>query len=143
MKGIAMEAAVTIALLDAAGDVLLVRDLGHTDPQWKFPGGHVKPEETPAVAVIRETKEESGVSVSENLLQVLDTELRPSREGGTHKHIFFGATLPGTFKERGLKDYGASGEETRIVSLHKLDSLLEFEPHRALLKKLHNQAFYA
>ena len=47
---------------DAQSRVLLVRQTA--DGRWSTPGGVLEPEETPATAVVREVKEETGLDVS-------------------------------------------------------------------------------
>jgi 8-oxo-dGTP diphosphatase len=57
----AKEAAAT-AILDGEGRLLLVRE-GYDRHRYTFPGGALEPGESPLDAVIRETREETGVTV--------------------------------------------------------------------------------
>ncbi len=59
-----------VALIDADGRVLLARR-PEGKPMaglWEFPGGKVKPSETPEAALVRELKEELAIDVSPSCL---------------------------------------------------------------------------
>jgi 8-oxo-dGTP diphosphatase len=59
-------AVVCVALVDVDGRVLLARR-PEGKPMaglWEFPGGKIKPGETPELALIRELKEELGIDVA-------------------------------------------------------------------------------
>jgi 8-oxo-dGTP diphosphatase len=62
-----------VALVDADGRVLLARrpEGKHMAGLWEFPGGKVHEGETPEHALIRELKEELGISVAESCLAPL------------------------------------------------------------------------
>ncbi len=62
-----------VAMVDADGRVLLARRPAGKPMAglWEFPGGKVKPEETPERALIRELAEELGVDVAESCLAPL------------------------------------------------------------------------
>ena len=61
------------ALVDADGRVLLAkRPEGRPlAGLWEFPGGKVKPDETPEAALVRELREELGIEVAEKCLAPL------------------------------------------------------------------------
>jgi ADP-ribose pyrophosphatase YjhB (NUDIX family) len=51
------------AIFNTAGEVLLVR-LSYDQGQWTMPGGNIDPGESPAEAVVREVREETGLQVT-------------------------------------------------------------------------------
>ena len=61
---------VAAALVDIDGRVLLTRRPKgkHLEYLWEFPGGKIEQGETPKEAVIRELKEELGISTEESCL---------------------------------------------------------------------------
>jgi mutator protein MutT len=62
--------AVTAVIRNAHGEVLLLKR--RDDGKWDTPGGHIDPDETPAIAVERETLEETGLVVrATNLIGVI------------------------------------------------------------------------
>jgi 8-oxo-dGTP pyrophosphatase MutT (NUDIX family) len=70
-------ASVSVLPVDEAGRVLLVRHAGHGD-EWGVLGGAVDVGESPAVAAVREAREEIGVSVQ--LVRLLDVLGGPDYE---------------------------------------------------------------
>jgi len=70
-----------LLLSDAAGRVLLVEPT--YKPRWEIPGGAVEADEPPYAAVVREIKEELGLSVRPGRLLVTDwVPPRPDRTEG-------------------------------------------------------------
>jgi len=61
---------VAVALIDADGRLLVQqRPVGKAMAGlWEFPGGKVEPEETPEAALVRELREELGISVEQACL---------------------------------------------------------------------------
>ena len=67
-----------IVLTDGEKFLMLKNDYG-----WDLPGGHIKVDEDPAVALKREVEEETGLKISD-----------PKKIGG-HKHFtFFKSSIP-------------------------------------------------
>ena len=62
-----------IALVDADGRVLIAERPAGKDMAglWEFPGGKVRPDETPEAALIRELREELAIDVEESCLAPL------------------------------------------------------------------------
>lgn len=73
MAGIKLTLVVACALVDADGRVLLAqRPPGKAlAGLWEFPGGKVEPGEGPEATLIRELKEEIGITVKESCLAPL------------------------------------------------------------------------
>lgn len=77
-------------ILDDEGRVLLVRRAD--DGLWAMPGGWVEPGETPELAVVRETLEETGLVVSARRL------LHTARRAGSVHHIYDCVVLGGELR---------------------------------------------
>jgi len=58
-----MRRAARLLVLNEAGEVLLVHTIKKGRNRWEFPGGKVDEGETPREAAIRETFEETGVTI--------------------------------------------------------------------------------
>lgn len=64
---------VAVALTDAQGRVLIAQrpsDKEHAG-LWEFPGGKIEPEESPEAALVRELREELGITVARQDLEPL------------------------------------------------------------------------
>ena len=61
---------VSVALIDVDGRILLAQrpEGREMSGLWEFPGGKVKEDETPEVALVRELKEELGIDIAESCL---------------------------------------------------------------------------
>ncbi|CCH32532.1 NUDIX hydrolase [Actinosynnema sp. NPDC047251] len=118
------------AVFDPGGRVLLVRE--RSDGRWTLPGGWCDVLESPAEAVAREVREESGLTVRvAKLVAVLDRERqghRPRFPYHVHK-LFF------------LCDEESRGEpdptEISAVDWFALDALPELSTSRVLEPQLH------
>ena len=64
-KNLTLIPVVALALIDASGRVLLQqrRHGGVHGGLWEFPGGKIKPAETPEMALVREIDEELGIAI--------------------------------------------------------------------------------
>ena len=68
---------VTVLPADSAGRIMLVRHAGHDDG-WGTLGGAIEPGESPAVAAVREAREEIGADIE--LIRLLDVLGGPDYE---------------------------------------------------------------
>lgn len=68
-------------IVNGAGEILLIRRAD--DGCWAMPGGWVEPSETPADAAVRETEEETGLTVS--VVGLVHTARRPHSTHHTYR----------------------------------------------------------
>ena len=74
------------AIFDAEGRILLMKRAGNG--KWGLPGGLVEADESPREAAIRETKEETGLTV-EPAEEVLTKYREPGEDDLAHRHVHF------------------------------------------------------
>ncbi|MDT0328176.1 NUDIX hydrolase [Nocardiopsis lambiniae] len=113
---------VTAVVLDADDNVLLHRRAD--DGRWATPGGILEPGEQPAVAVVREAREETGLIVEvERLVSVLgqDPYVYPNGDRVQFLDLAFRCRPVG-----GAPD--ASGDETLEVRWFAPDALPDMSP---------------
>lgn len=83
-----MKDAVKLIVYDAHGDVLVLRR-SNTHPYWPlnadFPGGDIDPGETAVQAAVRELHEETGLVVSHDQLELIESW---SNHYGTQHHLY-------------------------------------------------------
>ena len=126
--------AVTVAVIGCEG-ILQVLNPKRDDAVWKFPGGKVEFNETPEVAAVRETFEETGVRIKETDLVFLDEEERYSTV--LHRNYFFAVRIESTFRSHGLRAVGpVTGEQTRVISQNTPLCDLELSTQHKVLMRL-------
>lgn len=90
-------AASVIVLRDAPLEVLLLRrseKSSFVPNAWVFPGGAIEPDETPAAAAARETREEAGLSLDPHELVLTSRWITPEGIPKRFDTWFFLATVP-------------------------------------------------
>jgi len=102
---------------DELGRLLLIKR-GHAPGAglWSLPGGRIEPGETDAEALVREVREETGLTVEAGHL--LGTVRRPARDGDVFDIRDYRATVTG-----GRLEPGDDAADTRWVDAVELESL--------------------
>ena len=74
--------AVYLILMQGMDEVLLMlrQNTGYQDGSWGLPAGHLEGDELPKVALIREAKEEIGIDITEEDLELVHTSFRPAHD---------------------------------------------------------------
>lgn len=100
------------------GKVVLVREFRRHNPQWKFPGGGSEEGETPLQAIIRELEEETGLTISEVDIVLLEIV----EENDYQTYVFGGRVRSYTgLKQRGLEN----GEPSLEISQFREDAVMK------------------
>lgn len=73
------------------GNVLLIQELDETEERWVLPGGRVNVGEMPRDALVREIKEELGLTATVG--DILDCNIFTSKSGQAHCIIVFAVTV--------------------------------------------------
>jgi 8-oxo-dGTP diphosphatase len=83
-KNLTVIPVVAVALVNDAGQILLQKRRlgGMHGGLWEFPGGKVKPAESPEMALIREIREELGIDVEPHSLAPLTFASDPAQPPG-------------------------------------------------------------
>ena len=118
------------AIVNFDGGLLLIHRNTPELSQWELPGGKVEPGETPALAVVRETREELGVEIVVG--RVLG-EQNFTQSGRDYRYKWLAATI---IKGRPYPQE-AIHDECAYFTLHQLSRKDDLSPNmRNLLKKL-------
>jgi len=118
------------ALIVSPQGIPLVRDAKKPKPYyWKLPGGRSEGNETALEAVIRETKEETGLSFKPSDMELICEEKRQN-------HIFcLFQTNPVSLVDLRLR--GSEGEEVGLFLPGELGTLSDFfPPHKKILEEI-------
>jgi 8-oxo-dGTP diphosphatase len=107
---------VAVAIVTSAKGVLVGRRHGGV-PLWVFPGGKIKPGETPEAAAVRETREEAGLWV--RVAGILGSRVHPA----TGVLILYVAAVPADEADRVAAGDGEVAE-VRWVSLAEAAGLM-------------------
>jgi len=118
------------ALIVSPQGIPLVRDPKKPKPYyWKLPGGRSEGKETPIATIIREIKEEIGLS-----FKLEDVKLVYEEERGNHLFCLF-QTNP--ISLIGLKTIGNDEEEVKLFLPKEMENLTDFFPaHRKILEEI-------
>ena len=118
------------ALITSPQGIPLVRDRKKPKPYyWKLPGGRSEGKETPSETIIREIKEEIGLSFAPK-----DIKLVCEEERENHIFCLFQAN---PISLEGLKKIGNDEEEVKLFLPEQLKNLTDFfSPHRKILEEI-------
>ncbi len=80
------------------GDEILVmkRASGFSSGGWFFPGGHLEAGERPVEACVREVREEAGIELELETLQLVDVMTMETADGPAHCLVYNAACSPET-----------------------------------------------
>lgn len=119
-----------VALIVSPQGIPLVKDFKKPSPNyWKLPGGRSEEKETPTEAIIREIKEEIGLSFKPKDMELIYEE---EREG--HNFYLF-QTNPVSVE--GLKSIGNEEEKVKLFLPEEIKNLPDFfPPHLKILKEI-------
>jgi 8-oxo-dGTP diphosphatase len=101
-------------VIDTDARVLLFRHTYRPFAPWGLPSGHVRPNETPAEAIVREIAEETGLVVESERILEIRAGRRPQR-----LDVWLSCRLAG-----GTLRLGAEVEEVRFFALDGLPELI-------------------
>lgn len=119
-----------IVLIVSPQGIPLVRDPKKPAPNyWKLPGGRGTSSESPIETTIREIKEELGLNLKKEEIEIVYSEERE-----THNFYLMQCALVSL---EGLKSIGNEREEIKLFLPEELNNLTDlFPPHRRILKEI-------
>ena len=111
-----------VLVRDELGRILVVRTT-YLGPGWMLPGGRVERSETPHVAAVRETREETGMDVRVDRLVLVDAHRRANVS-----FVYAGTALGGTLEPQfgEIAEVGWLGREEIAATSWRLDRLLTY-----------------
>lgn len=122
-----------VLLLNRRGELLIVKPTYKN--HWSVPGGVVDENESPREAVIRETKEETGLKLSRCRLLSVDYKSADGFKGDGLQFVFYGGTLsPSQIKH--IKLPAAELSEYRFLPVKEACRLVSSKLGRRILKSL-------
>ncbi|MDE2038070.1 MAG: NUDIX hydrolase [Patescibacteria group bacterium] len=114
----------TAVLIVSPEGIPLVRDPKKPAPRyWKLPGGRSEDGETPEECAVREIREELGIVLDQDDLEVIEQQDR-----GNHTLTFFRAKAADL---KGLKTAGDEREEIEVFTLAEAARLPDLFPNHA------------
>ena len=126
--------AVDNVIISPQNEILLIRRGEHTFLNaWALPGGFLKEGERIEEALIRETKEECGIEITEDEFEQVALSSNPKRDprGWVISCAFYTALK----EKKDDSQYGGDAIELAWIPLHKLDSLELAFDHREIIQK--------
>jgi ADP-ribose pyrophosphatase YjhB (NUDIX family) len=84
---------VTLVCFNSQDEVLLMRHVFHPRTSWDLPGGWLERDESPAECILRELREETGLTAELGPVVLLTREKKPSHVGITYMARLNGAEM--------------------------------------------------
>ena len=122
-----IDVAVGVILKDGACFVTKRSHEQHQGGKWEFPGGKLEGEETPFNALVRELREEVGISILDGEAQYIVTYEYPEKT--VNLHVFWVHLFNGEPESK-------EGLEGRWVELSELNSLTFPEANAPIIDSL-------
>lgn len=126
-EGMKVVHCVAALIFNESRQVLLVQNANQGNPYWSLPGGYVQTGETLTEAVVRETKEETGLTVSVMNLYSVREVLFQKRE---HHAIIFTFLAQVTDGELNIEDPDHEVTEAKWVDLETANALMPYLPEK-------------
>jgi len=137
---------VSALIFNELQEILLVKNKNRENPYWSLPSGYVKPGETLREAVIRETKEETGLTVSVSDLYSVREVIFTKREHHAIVFTFLAEVMEG---ELNIDDPDEEVMDVKWTDLETANALLSYLPYKIryvtsdqLLPSYHYQVSY-
>ncbi len=143
MKSSNRQITVFVGIVVRKNKVLIVKrsepELKAVHLKWEFPGGKVDFGETPEEAVVREIKEETGVTVKVKRLLPMVQTVNWDYEWGTQQTLLFAYECEYINEKEGAYDHHV--EETRWVNIEDYNEYESLPGGREFLEVLLSKTF--